>query len=819
MKIIKYLFVVFISLLCFNTYVYAESSNFEPFVTMATDITENQIKVALGFDGEEIMTIKETLTYDSNKLTLVEVTALDNFTVTTSPEKKEGKYRTIEILADSDYSFNESNYAILVFEVKPAFKKKNKSEIFLYDYTASGPEKIKYRSKGLISTLNRVSISEMNFVLDNITDSTKTKYWFINHIYLFVIIGLIIVAAVVLILLLPSKRKKEVREKTTEDLLKSENYDPNASSIKIDKEAIDAIGKVEKPIDMTQAIIVDENVKPFGDIVSKFDNPSENNNQENMNSSDNTLNVFNGGIKPTEGSINNETPLPKVTGERIDTGTSIDGFDPFNASIMPELKEESKPQIETPKEKIETLDMPSLNENEEKKSNEELTVINPQNFENVELPKLNEDVNIGIGSNNQSNSNNSNNNILSIILAIFILSSMFVTNVSAEETSYQVPALRDVIVGRASYDKKLDYNNDGVIDVLDLVETKDLSNCSFENLLSSDPGFAELHGKSNNLISTDSEYVAPTKRTKLFGNDKTTKATTKRTTKENSGGSSSSNSGGFKSTNARTTTARVTSEKTTRPGATRTTTEKVEKKKYSVTIHSTNGSVNPSSFELETGVSKQITLSPNAGFVLDEASSSCSNVSYSFSSQTRLLLTNITGNASCNIKFVSKGNVRVTLTYFIGKGNSETVTPSFNYTSKSINNGGNGVYNQTWSTGIPLPTGYKLKEAPSCGNYNAGTYSIVIPATSVTCKMYFNPILYDFKVTLPNQAGQINGGTLARIFYGEKKKVEFAANTLYTKVSCTGGATPKLSKTGRGPYSYSFYYTHNTASSAVCNVS
>lgn len=818
MKIRRYMFIVITFLLCFSVNVFADSLNFEPFLSMATDITENQVKVALGFAGEEIMTVKETLTYDSNKLTLVEVQALDNFNVTTSPERKEGKYRTIDILADSDYSFNESNYAVLVFEVKPAFKKKNKSDIFLYDYTASGPDKIKYRSKGVISTLNRVSLSEMNFVLDNITDSTKIKYWVLNHMYVFVIILLIIVGAVVVILLLPSKRKKEVREKSTEDLLKPENYDPTSANIKIDKEAIEAIDKVEKPIDMTQAIIVNEDVKPFGDIVGKFDdNPS--NTQPTQNND--APNAF--ASQPTNGNIESE-PLPQVTGERVEMGTSVNGFDPFNATVMPQTKEETKQE-----ESLETLE--KLDElPKEKNGMEGLSVINPQVFEEAETPILKEESSVQntlnsqdeLIQNNQAaplempatkdNNSNNGNNILSILFMMLIVSYSFITFASADEAKYQVDALRDAIVGRASYDKQLDYNNDGKIDVLDLIETKDLTNCSFENLLSTDPGFAEIHGKSNNLISTDSEYVAPTKRTKMF--DKTTRSTTKRTTRDS--GSSSSNSGGIRTTGERTT--RSTAEKTTRATTVRTTNAPTFKQKYSITVSASNGSVSPTSFELEVGKSKSVTLSPNPGFTLDESASSCSNASYSFSG-SRLVVSNPTNNVLCNIKFVSKGNVKVTLTYYLGNGKSDTNTPTFTYTAKSINNGGNGVYNQTWSTGVPLPSGYKLKEAPTCGNYNSGTYSVVIPATSTTCKMYFDPILYDFKVHITGQASQINGGTLARIFYGEKKKIEFESNTLYKNVSCTGGASIRLSKVGKAPYHYSFYYTHNSASNAVCTIS
>ena len=72
-----------------------------------------------------------------------------------------------------------------------------------------------------------------------------------------------------------------------------------------------------------------------------------------------------------------------------------------------------------------------------------------------------------------------------------------------------------------------------------------------------------------------------------------------------------------------------------------------------------------------------------------------------------------------------KCDIRVTLNYYIGKGNSNYVTPDISYSSESVSNGGNGVYNQKWSTGVASPTGYRLREAPSCGSYSNGVFSII----------------------------------------------------------------------------------------------
>lgn len=819
MRTIRLMIVLLVSLFSFNICVLAESSNFEPYLSMNPDITENRINIALGFAGEDIMAIEGTLSYDSKKLTLVEVEALDNFNVTTSLESESGKYHTIKILADSDYSFNESNYAILVFEVNPSFKNRKKSDLFLYNYTASGPEKIKFRSKGVIATLGRVNASEMNFVIDNITNSTNLKYWILNHWYIFIIVIFIIVMIIGIIFLIPSRRKKEARENSLENSIKSENYDPNSTNIKIDKEAIDKIGKVEKTIDMSQAIIVSEDVKPFGDIVGKFDEPTSTEVEKKENNPFNSqINVFDNRTPEMINQVANNVNESSTNNEIPKEDNLTAAIDPFNASPIREEKENKDLETleELPKKKESVIKSPE---------NDGLAVINPQVFETVEMPKLSEDVNISQPSEN-SNSDNGNSNILSIIFMLILVSSLFTKNVYADEGYYyQIDTLRDAIVGRVSVNESLDYNGDGKVDILDIIETKDLTNCNFDDLLSTDPGFAEIYGQSNNLISTDSSFVKPTK--KASGRKTTTKkgssssisdgTTKKTTTRKDSSGifKTTSSESGTRTTTAKTTRGTTTKGQTTK----RTTTARPVAASYNVNITASNGTVSPNSFQLQEGKSKSVSLSPNPGYTVDQNASNCSNVSYSFSSETRLMLANIKGNASCNIKFIPRSDIRVTLKYHIGHGNSALTNLSYSYTTKTVNNEGRGVYNQSWSTGVATPTGYKLRSQPTCGSYQNGVFSITIPATSTTCEMYFEPNLYNLKVYVSGQSSQINTGTYARIFYGEKKKIEFPSFTLYKNVKCSGGVTSSLSRSGRSPYQYSFYYTHNSSSDAVCNIS
>ena len=117
-------YIIFASI-CFMfgcSLVFADSSNFEATINMEPEITENQINLVLGFRGEEVMAVSETITYDSTRISLLDVVAIDNFAVTLGEETIDGKWHTIKVLADSMYSFTDTNYAVAVFEVKDNFK-------------------------------------------------------------------------------------------------------------------------------------------------------------------------------------------------------------------------------------------------------------------------------------------------------------------------------------------------------------------------------------------------------------------------------------------------------------------------------------------------------------------------------------------------------------------------------------------------------------------------------------------------------------------------------------------------------------------------
>ena len=269
MKYIRYIITVFFCVVSMN--VYAATSNFEPTINMEPDITENQISIIVGYKGENIMAVTQNISYEPDYLSLIDVTMMDNFTVTKGNEKKDSNFQTLKILADSDYAFEDINYAVLTFELKDKFKVGKSSKVFMYSYEAIGPNKDKYRHKGYEMTLRRDEAGVMAFLLKIIDSSTKREYW-LSQNYLFIIAGILAIGGVIaMIFLIPTKRKREKRaEKIHQEMKENKNpSNKDVDPIKIDYDMIEDLGTVKKEVDMSQAIEVSD-LKPFGAAEGKY---------------------------------------------------------------------------------------------------------------------------------------------------------------------------------------------------------------------------------------------------------------------------------------------------------------------------------------------------------------------------------------------------------------------------------------------------------------------------------------------------------------------------------------------------------------------
>lgn len=700
------------TVLCFifgGSLVFADSSNFEATINMEPEITENQINLVLGFRGEEVMAISETITYDSSRITLLDVVAIDNFSVTLGEETIDGKWHTIKVLADSMYSFTDTNYAVAVFEVKDNFKKDKTNDLFLYNVEAVGPEKSKYRYRGDFLTLTRESVSEMYFKIEPINNNTKVNYFLKQYLVIIVVIVLVIIGLIIFIILhIPSRRKEENRQQDVGNAIKSENFNGNnGERVMVNPNAVAEIGETKKVINLEDAIVVSD-LRPF-----------ENN--------------------PTKVETEQVIPTPN------DASVNVQ-IDPFNMKLedaastnVQEIPESvvNKEEVETPKvaepPKVDIIDtsVNSINNNG-------AIPIEPQKPENdLKAPILT----VEIGSEDvetideDKDSTNHSTNINGIIvLLIATMMALFSVNVYAleDEEEYKVEDLRECLVGNIPCESYLDYNDDGKVDIVDVVFTRNTIDVNFEKLLNTDPGFKEMHKFSPNI---NNEEVKKTSQAIVVRS--TTRKTAIRTTKGTNNNKTTTNNRTTKGTTARTT--KSTTSRTTRGTTTRTSRTTTQKVTYQVNVVANNGSVISESVRtVNGGSSASFSFSPNSGYMF--GSVSCTNGAKGTFTKTSntLKVSSISSNATCTVNFIPRSDIRVSMT-----GTNGTYSPSY----KIVGYGGSASFT------IKPNNGYEISRV-SCtnGSYslNGTTLNVSNITTDSTCTVSYEQAKYTVRVFINN---------------------------------------------------------------------
>ncbi len=401
MKYIKYFLLFFISLLILNVNVLAASSKFEPILDVETEIIDNQVFLIIGYEGEDVLALTQEIAYENKYLELVNIAPLGDFEITQGVKKDQGTYSTVKILADSNKVYNDVKYAILVFDIKEAFRVGKSATVFLYNYDSIGPNKDKYRHKGFEIEVKRDTATEAMFLKNPIDNMTKTKHWFREHLIIFIIIFILIILGILFIFLIPSTRKEENRSKDLKKKIATATDKKNSiAPIKLDQEFISSLGEEKKEVDMSGAIEVSD-VKPFGNAASRFDQ--------------------------------------KTDAENAALNVSADAF-ALEASGMKDLEEDDE--------------------------DDEVEVLSSDDSSDDKIDTL------------------------GLFIIIFITSTLFIGAVGAIE--YNITDLKENIVNDLKYDKELDYNNDGKIDLADLLETKDLNNIEQDKELYDVPNYEPI---------------------------------------------------------------------------------------------------------------------------------------------------------------------------------------------------------------------------------------------------------------------------------------------------------------------------------------
>lgn len=775
MKYIRYFFTIFVCMIAVN--VYAATSNFEPTINMAPDITENQISVIVGYKGENIMALTQNIAYEREYLTLIDVTMMDNFVVTKGNEQQEGNFQTIKLLADSDYAFEDINYAVLTFELKDKFKVGKSSKVFMYTYEAAGPNKDKYRHKGYEMTLRRDDVGEMAFLLKAIDSSTKREYWLSQNYLIIIAVVLVLVGIVATIFLIPSKRKKEKRaEKIREELngnkQVSEKKSKDIAPIKIDYDMIEDIGTVKKEVDMSQAIEVSD-LKPFGNAEGKYSTEShESNNIDGVNIQQNSMSQLN----PTNQMVAETMAPPMQATVEMQAMASEN-----NKAEAPAIDAFSMKIDNTPIPSQESIAQEIVNTDESQRNDTLSAGIQ-------ELPEEKQEDLIlfqpTFGDNEENNSNNGNNNIMSLILLLIVSVGLLIPNIRALE--YRVEELRDCIVGNIPYDKELDYNNDGKVDVADIIETKDLSNTSLEPDAPTH-NFKPIENEGGYVTEPITEPV-PTVTTTT---EKTTKfnlnTTTKRTTTKNT-------------PNKTTTTKTTTTKKTTTK---KTTTTKTQAPTYTVSLVTNHSSANKNSASVVSGKSTSFTVTPNTGYTFDSAScTGGASVTYSKTSK-KLDVKNVTSNVTCTANFKERDDMKVTISATHGKVSPATLK---------------GAYKSSVSSTVSPSTGYQYK-SHSCTNGLSATYdtnsnSLVIKSLTDdgSCKVVFEEKTFQMTVKVSGIEKKFSAK------YNVSTDYTFETNKNLTKLKCNG-LTRVFTKNDLGNGSYKYVFSYKMTKDTTCEYS
>ena len=235
MKKIKLLIVLFVALFAFPVY----AATFEPSFDIDTEIDGDKIYLKLGINEQYMQAVTGYIKYDSSKIKLTNVVGLNGYTaIVSDKEEKDGKFNIVKYEADSDQDNKDISFMELTFTIDKSFKVGKTADIFFYDYEIGTSELKKYRDEGVLMTLNRVESKMVLYNLEENNDELRTRLWFINHLYLFIIIVLLIIGGVVAILVSPSKRKVESRQDNIRDSKKNGLRNDNVKSFAAKEEYV-----------------------------------------------------------------------------------------------------------------------------------------------------------------------------------------------------------------------------------------------------------------------------------------------------------------------------------------------------------------------------------------------------------------------------------------------------------------------------------------------------------------------------------------------------------------------------------------------------
>ena len=201
--VVKYFLLIFLLIPCIC---FAESTNFQPTYEVDTEIKDNYLYIMLGYEGDDIENINQIISYKTNSIELTSIDAMNGYTIQKQESSIDGAYTSIELSIENSELATNKNYAILEFKVD----KTKYTDLFFYNIDGLNI-KSKFRNNGNILSLRKDN-DLMITTKKDITSSTKTQYFFINNMNIFIIIGVCLFICLMVFINLPNKKKNTNEE-------------------------------------------------------------------------------------------------------------------------------------------------------------------------------------------------------------------------------------------------------------------------------------------------------------------------------------------------------------------------------------------------------------------------------------------------------------------------------------------------------------------------------------------------------------------------------------------------------------------------------
>lgn len=433
-KVLAFLILCFIS---FNMNVFA--SEFDTKILLENEISDdNTISIVLGYTGKNIMAIQNSVSYDDSMLELMAVSPLSDFVVTKSELYSSKNYTSFDLVADTNNTYVDMNYAVLTFQIKEKFVKGKYTKIFFYSYLSAGPYKDKYRNSGYYLDIKNDGGRYISYVRYTINKNTRLKIWFDDNLFFIVGFSILILLLIIILIRIPGLIIKYKEIDLERKIDRNRNDDIRPFRIK------DSLGpNVKKESNIKDRIEIVPN-NPFNSKPSEFEMPKLREEPKTYN------------FSPYNPEIQNRESTPEIVTiepERENVEYCFSALNPTNVRTTPNHNNNN----------IQPLNQIIQGSFEPKE----------YNFNVLQSDGKDNDLMLFKPANIEDKDDNSHNNIGIFILMLLIpISLLGAAKVSAID--YKVQELRECIVGNQDCYEEYDYSGDGEFDVLDLIYTKDL---------------------------------------------------------------------------------------------------------------------------------------------------------------------------------------------------------------------------------------------------------------------------------------------------------------------------------------------------------